>query len=51
MAPAMLRIAASADLAATAGWNGDAKRPVVYARVWRHDGTRWRLVVDLLRTQ
>jgi ketosteroid isomerase-like protein len=45
---ASLRIAASGDLALSTGWNGDAQRPVVYARLWRHDGRDWRLAVDYL---
>lgn len=46
---ATLRMASSADLAFTAGWNGKPDVPVVYVRVWRHDGSGWRLTVDLLQ--
>jgi hypothetical protein len=46
---ATLRMASSADLGFTAGWNGDADAAVVYVRVWRHDGRGWRLAVDLLQ--
>lgn len=46
---ATLRMAASADLGFTAGWNGNPDAPVVYVRVWRYDGSGWRLTVDLLQ--
>lgn len=46
---ATVRVAASGELAVTSGWNGDPKAAVVYIRVWRHDGSAWRLAVDWLQ--
>jgi hypothetical protein len=42
-----VRIAAAGDLAATGGWSG-GDSPKSYTRVWRWDGTRWQLAVDVI---
>lgn len=45
---AAIRLSAAGDLGATSGWNGDARSPKTYLRIWRWTDQGWRVVVDLL---